>query len=125
LIEKSRYVAERKHRFLLGMKRWTDEYIRRHVINRYATFRSLRKHGYDTHKATPPIQILKSPLWSTRFACTANWLGGREIYNGAGRCAAAVALGWESIPVQMVEDARKPGDKGKFEKKIGFIKGVW
>lgn len=121
----SRYVRERMHRFKLGMTRWTESYIIQHIHGRHETLKSLKKHGFETSKSKPPIQVLKEPFWKTRFGCEEKWLKGMEVWNGMGRCAAAYAMGWTAITVQMVEDAKKPGDKGKFEKKLKGIKGIW
>lgn len=124
-LKASRYVRERMLRFKLGMTRWTEPYIIQHLHKRYEILKSLKKHGFVAKKSNPPIQVLKEPLWKTRFGCEEKWLEGREIFNGGGRCAAAMALGRKSITVVMVEDAKKPGDKGKFEKKLKGIKGIW
>ena len=124
-LKSTRYVRERMRRFKLGITRWTEPYIIQHLHKRYDILRSLKKEGFVAKKSKPPIQVLREPLWKTRFGCNEEWLEGREIYNGAGRCAAAMALGWESITVIMVKDAKKPGDKGKFEKKLKCIEGIW
>ena len=124
-LKSGRYAQERMRRFELGVKRWTEPYIIEHIKKRYDVLKSLKKHGYSKKRAVPPIQVLKEPLWKTRFGCSEPFLNGMEIYNGAGRCSAAVALGWEEIPVEMVKDAKKYGDKGKFEKKLRGINGIW
>ena len=123
----TRYVQERIRRRELGMRRWSDKKIREHLKTRYKTFKSLKKFGYQESKhGDRPIMVLEQPFWRTRFGACNYWLQGREIYNGAGRCMAAYVLGWETIPVMMCED-KKPGskDKGKFERKLAKVKGVW
>jgi hypothetical protein len=72
------------------------------------------------------VKVLLSPFWKTRFGLELPWLTGMEIWNGAGRCAAAHVLGLRTIPVLICKD-KKPGsgDKGKFGNKLRDVEGVW
>lgn len=109
------------------MKRWSDSKIKSHIKARYSIFKSIKKHGYDPKfDNSNPIQVLKQPFWKTRFGLDEPWLNGLEIWNGAGRCAAAYALGIDRLKVKMCTD-RYPGtnDKGKFKDKLKSVKGVW
>lgn len=132
ILKDTRYVEERRHRRAIGMKQWTDEYIKRHIKTRWDTYRSLKKHGFDAERYKKkdgrerPVLILAEPFWRTRFGYDAPWLCGPEIWDGGGRCSAAYVLGWKTIPAKMAAD-RKPGtgDKGRFAEKLAPIKGVW
>ncbi len=121
---RTRYYAERKHRFDIGMKRWTRNYIYYHIEKRYKLFKSIRKK-YKTDKKNP-ILVLKKPLWTTRFGLEEEWMGGLEIWNGAGRASSLMALGKETVKVMMCKDKHAgTGNKGKFEHKLINIEGVW
>lgn len=127
----TRYVQERQNRYKIGQKDWTDSWIRKHLKRRYGILKSLKRYGFKTRlrkglSGQPkPVAVLKEPLWTSRFGMKENWLGGMEIYDGAGACSAAYALGWKTILGFYAIDARKPGDKGKFEEKLKNVKGVW
>ena len=126
-IYESRYYKERQHRFEIGMSRWHKRKISEHIIARYSIFKSIKKKGYDKNKdKINPVKVLKEPFWATRFNCREVWLNGYEIWNGAGRCAAAYVLGYSKLPVLLVKDPR-PGteDKGKFGSKLKDVRGVW
>jgi len=126
-IYKSRYYRERQHRFNIGMPRWHKRKISEHIIDRYRIYKSIKKYGYDKNKdRANPIQVLKIPFWKSRFKLENKWLDGMEIWNGAGRCAAAYILGYKQLPVLLVKDGN-PGsnDKGKFADKLKNVKGVW
>lgn len=116
-----RFAEDRRHRFRLGMKKWTEEAIKEHIFSsRYKILKSIKKHGFDRKKnSLQPITVLKEPFWKTRFEYYADWLNGYEIYHGGRRCAAMYALGYEYVPVLLAED-KAPGSKsgGKFEKKV-------
>lgn len=120
-IKSSRYVRERMRRFKIGFTRWTEPYIIYHIQNRrYATLTSLKNRGWDDKKSgDKPIVVLEEPFWKTRFGIEKPWLGGMEIWDGAGRCSSMMALGKKEVTVMMAKDA-KPGtrSKGKFEKKL-------
>jgi hypothetical protein len=46
-------------------------------------------------------------------------LFGTEIYDGAGRCASAIMLGWKTIPGHIAVDAKAGSmDVAKYFKKI-------
>lgn len=124
-LSSSRYYKERRLRRKIGMRRWTEEKIFNHIIARYKIWRSIKNNGYDKHRdRVNPIKVLPEPFWKTRFGMKK--LNGMEIWNGAGRCAAAYALGYDSLPVLMCEDAHPgTGHKGKFESKLATVKGVW
>lgn len=126
-IRKSRYYKERVRRWEIGMKRWTTEKIESHIVDRYKIFRSIKKHGFKKRLVNAdPIYVLKEPFWRTRFGLNENFLGGYEIWNGAGRCAALHVLGVETINVLISKDAN-PGscDKGTFASKLKGVKEVW
>jgi len=123
-IKKTRYYKERRHRYLIGTKRWNRNYIYYHIDKRYNLFKSMKKKHRDTKKS--PISVLKHPFWTTRFGLEEKWLGGMEIHNGAGRCSALVALGKETVNVRMCKDMYPgTGKKGKFKEKLKNIEGVW
>jgi len=132
ILRDTRYVKERRTRYALGMKQWTDEYIKRHIKTRWNTYKSLEKHGFDPKRYKKkdgrerPVLILGEPFWRTRFGYDAQWLSGPEIWDGGGRCSAAYVLGWTNVPAKMAVD-RKPGtgDKGRFAEKLASIKGAW
>ena len=123
-LKKTRYVKERRRRFKIGMSKWTDGYILNvHLPKRFKLFESIRKKGYDRRQ---PIEILEEPFWVSRFGLKNAWVDGPEIWTGAGRAAARWVLGKRTIWAEWYED-RRPGsmDKGKFDKKLMFVKGVW
>ena len=123
----TRYVKERRRRFKIGMRRWTDEHVMEHLHVRYSILKSLQKHGYSSKKhGDKPVVVLKQPFWKTRFGLDKPFLGGMEIWDGGGRSTAMYALGKKEIPCVFYED-KAPGsnDRGKFGKKLKDIKGVW
>jgi hypothetical protein len=131
-IWQTRYVEERIGRREKGMKQWTDEHIKKHIRNRWATYKSLKKHGYKKklHRTKKgrnyPIRVLLEPFWKTRFGVNESWLDGMEVWDGGGRCSAAYVLKWDSVPAEICEDT-KPGtnNKGHFGDKLKKIKGIW
>lgn len=126
-IEETRYFKERVRRHDLGLRQWTTTRIKEHVQRRYAILRSLKRAGYRKKLyRDKPVSILKKPFWSTRFEYKKDFLTGKEIWDGGGRCAAAYALGWETIPIVYYCDV-SPGSKtkGKFSSKLENVKGVW
>lgn len=126
-LKSTRYWKERKRRFKLGNKKWTDKHLKKHITWRYEIYKSLKKKGFKRKLyKDKPILILKEPFWTTRFGYKRGWLIGPEIYDGAGRCSAAIVLGWKEIPAMWCEDI-DPGsnNKGLFEKKLANIEGVW
>ena len=116
-----RFAEDRRHRYKLGMKKWTEKAIKEHILgSRYDILKSIKKHGFDKKKnSKQPIAVLSKPFWKTRFDYVAEWLDGYEIYHGGRRCAAMYALEYEKVPVFWVED-KKPGtsDGGKYENKV-------
>ncbi len=131
-IWKLRYVAERKNRYKIGLTLWTDKHLRDHIIKRWEIYKSLKHRGYKPklyrkkNGEERPVEILKKPFWETRFGFDAEWLHGLEVWDGMGRIASAIVLGWDTIPAVWVKD-RYPGTKkkGRFEKKLNNVKGVW
>lgn len=126
-IYKSDYYTERDHRFRIGMKKWTKAHIIDHIKRRYSIFKSMKKNGIvKKYLKADPVRVLENPFWQTRFGYIDHWLGGQEIWNGAGRCAAAFVLGYWKIPVlwckDMYSSSRK---KGKFASKLKNVKGVF
>jgi len=124
-IKNCRYVAERQHRYDIGMTRWTKEYIKHHVFEkRYKILKSIKKHGFKSKfYGDRPVKILREPFWRTRFGLD---IKGFEIWDGGGRTAASYALGKTEIKVHWYEDAYPgTGLKGKFKNKLKNIKGVW
>jgi hypothetical protein len=131
VIMKTRYWAERAHRRNIGMAQWTGKHIREHILVRWKTYLSLRDNGFTPEMYTGktkshPIKVMSTPMWESRFGYKAHFLRGPEIFDGAGRCSAACALGWKKIPVVWVEDARA-GTKnpGGYKEKLESVKGVW
>jgi len=123
----TRYVTERIRRHDLGLSQWTESKIKEHIKRRFAILRSLQRAGYrDKLHGKKPVAVLRHPFWKSRFGYDRDWFKGMEIWDGGGRCAAAMALGWETIPAMMYEDV-KPGsrDKGKFKTKLAQVNGVW
>ena len=122
-LRNTKYVIERRHRFGLGMTRWTDDWIKQHVRVRWNIFKSLEKNGYDKKKAKArPIIVLEKPLIETRFSWDSGFLNGPEVYDGFGRSSSAFVLGWEKIPAVIARDA-KPGTM-EFSKGFNKIKKV-
>ncbi len=123
-IEKTRYYKERQHRHIIGTKRWTRNYIYYHIEKRYKLFKGIKKK-YKSNKKFP-IHVLKKPFWATRFGLKEDWLDGLELWNGAGRTSSLYVLGKKTVKVMMCKDKHPgTGKKGKFEKKLKGIKGVW
>lgn len=119
-LKKHPYYVERQHRYNIGITNWTNSRIQEHIAHRWDTYRSLKNKGYDKKLGdAKPIVVLERPLWETRFGWESGFLSGPEIYDGAGRCAAAIVLGWDKIRVAMATDA-KPGtcEAGKYLGKI-------
>lgn len=125
-LEKGRYYKERLHRYAIGIRKWTRKKLRQHIKSRHQTLLSVKKHGLRSDLLKrDPIRVLHTPFWATRFGLNIQW-GGPEIWNGAGRCAAALAVGESIVPVVWVEDKRPgTGNKGKFADKLKDVKGVW
>lgn len=126
MIMKTRYVKERQHRYICGMKKWTEKHIKEHVIKRWKIYKSLLKYGYSRKLEGKPVIVLEKPFWKSRFGLKEPWMKGYEIWNGAGRCAAAYCLGWTHYPGVWARDRYpKSGKKGKFESKLRDVEGVW
>lgn len=117
------YVQERRNRNEIGFHRWTDEKIRNHIHKRWLTYRSLKEKHYKKRICDDsPVLILEKPFWETRFAWDSGFLGGAEICDGAGRCAAAMFLGWTHIPAYIAKD-KAPGSCAS--KYLPFIPPNW
>ena len=113
------YIQERRHRYNIGMTAWTDSHVKAHLAHRWDTYQSLKRHGYKSKLAVEPVIVLGKPLWETRFSWQSGFLFGPEIYDGAGRCAAAIMLGWETIPGYVAVDAKAGTcEMSKYMKKI-------
>ena len=105
-----RYAEERRSRRIdFGYKKWTEAFIRDHIKHRIKVYKSMEKM-WSPNKDDKPIMILKEPFWKTRFGQSFDGIVGPEIWNGAGRCAAAWVLNQRTIPAMFVEDCR-PGAK--------------
>ena len=109
LIKQSCYVLERKYRRQLGRSGWTDDYIRQRCKVRYKIFKSIKKEGFK-HDKRKPVCVLQTPFIETRYGHKVPGVVGPEIWDGAGRCAAAYVLGYERIPVMLCED-KDPGSR--------------
>jgi len=127
MIMKTRYVRERRHRYVCGLDKWEDKHIKEHVIKRWKTYKSLQKYGYSKKKEKKkPVIVLQKPFWKSRFEVKEPWLKGLEIWNGAGRCAAACCMGWDFYPAVLAEDRYpKSHKKGKFKDKLINVEGVF
>lgn len=116
-----RFAEDRRHRYRLGMKKWTEKNIKEHILgSRYQILMSIKKRGFDRKRNNKqPVSILKEPFWKSRFKFEAEWLRGKEIYHGGRRCSALYVLGYDSVPVLFVKD-KHPGsmDGGKYERKV-------
>lgn len=99
---KTRYADERRYRRELGMKQWTEQYISEHIQHRIDIYKSLKSRGFIP--GDRPIEVLKEPFWNTRYNLKDEKIKGAEIWNGAGRCAAAIVLGWKTILGIWVKD---------------------
>jgi hypothetical protein len=116
-----RFARDRRHRYKLGMKKWTEKNIKEHILgSRYDVLMSIKKYGFDKKKnKKQPVAVLMEPFWMTRFGWNVSWLKGPEIYHGGRRCAAMYALGYERVRVLVMEDKYPGSGKGgKFEKKV-------
>ena len=116
-----KFAQDRRHRYELGMKKWTEKNIKKHILgSRYDILMSIRKNGFDKEKnKKQPIAVLMEPFWMTRFGWNASWLEGPEIYHGGRRCAAMYALGYEKVQVLFMKD-KYPGSNrsGKYGEKV-------
>jgi len=120
MIAEHPYYLERKHRHDIGVTRWNHKKIVNHIKRRWDIFVSLKKNGFSKKLAgDKPIIVLRKPLWETRYAWDSGFLKGPEIWNGAGRCAAAIVLGWKTIPAYWAEDIQAGNGNGS-----RFLKGV-
>lgn len=102
---KGDYAEERRMRRVeFKQEKWSEKWIKKHIKIRIGIYESMKERGFVAEGK--PVMVLKEPFWKTRF----NYPGieGFEIWNGAGRCAAAYVLGWETIPGLWVADTR-PG----------------
>jgi hypothetical protein len=113
---KTRYAKERLSRVELGMAEWTLKHLKVHFDTRYKFFRSVQKNGFVVSKCWDKkkrrdrsVLVCKEPFWCSRFG-PIDGIGGWEIYNGAGRAASMLVLGYSTIPAKFIED-RKPGSK--------------
>lgn len=105
-----RYAEERRtRRVKFGQKRWTEDYIKEHIIHRIKVYKSMKERWFPRCE-DKPIMILKEPFWQTRFGEKHDGIVGPEIWNGGGRCAAAWVLNWRTISAVWAEDMR-PGAK--------------
>jgi len=116
-----RFAEDRRHRFKMGMKKWTEKAIKEHILgSRYNILMSIKKRGFDMNRnKKQPVLILMEPLWRTRFKYNAEWLTGYEIYHGGRRCASMYALGHKYVPALAAKDSMPGTNKGgKFENKV-------
>jgi len=116
ILENGRYAQERRaRRFEFKQEKWSEKWIKKHIKIRIKIYESLKKTGFVSQGK--PVMVLKEPFWKTRYDYPG--IEGYEIWNGAGRCAAAHVLGWKTIPGLWVQDTR-PGYKKceKIEKKF-------
>lgn len=126
-IKRTRFYAVRKHRESVGMKQWTDDKIREHIIQRWKIYNSIFKKGFSTKRsAEKPVIVLREPFWTTRFGFAPDWLKGWEIWDGMRRSSACYVLGKKFVLGYFAEDT-KPGSKdpGKFGDKLKNVKGVF
>ena len=108
-LKNTKYVQERRHRYNIGMTRWTDGHVKEHIKVRWKIYQSLKKNGWNKKLAkAKPVILLKKPIIETRYNWESGFLSGPEVMDGMGRCSAAYVLGWKTIPVVWAEDA-KPG----------------
>ena len=120
-LKKLLYVKERRHRYDIGIRVWTDSKVREHIKRRWDTYRSLKKKGWSKKLSkVKPVILLKKPLFETRYSWESGFLKGPECYDGMGRSSAAFVLGWKEIPVQWAED-KHPGSC-QFDKGFNKIK---
>ena len=114
-----KFAQDRRHRYKLGMRKWTEKNIKEHILgSRYDILMSIKKYGFDKKKnKKQPVAVLMKPFWITRFNYVASWLKGPEIYHGGRRCAAMYALGYDQIRVLVMQDkysgSGKPGGYGE------------
>jgi len=120
-LKKLTYVKERRHRYDIGMRNWTDSHVREHIKRRWDTYRSLKKKGWSKKLSkVKPVTVLKKPFIETRYNWESGFLKGPEIWDGMGRTSAAFVLGWKEIPVQWAED--KHAGTCQFDKGFNKIK---
>ena len=94
-LKKLKYVAERRHRYDIGIRVWTDSKLREHIERRWKIYRSLKKRGWKSSMSkVKPVLVLKKPLFETRYNWESGFLKGPEVYDGFGRSSAAFVLGW-------------------------------
>lgn len=122
-LKNCRFAEDRRHRFELGMKKWTEKAIKEHILgSRYDILKSIKKRGFCSKRsAQQPVAILKHPFWDTRFNVGGNEgaIERYEIYHGGRRCAAMYALGFLEIPAFFAEDKHPGSGKGgKFSNKV-------
>ena len=116
-----RFARDRRHRYYMGMEKWTEKAIKEHILgSRYDILMSIKKRGFDKKlNAKQPISVLKVPFWASRFNYVADWLKGYEIYHGGRRCSTMYALGYEHVSVMWVEDKHPGSNKGgKYKEKV-------
>lgn len=123
----SRYVKERQRRFIMGMERWTDAYIKEHVNRRWKIYKSLSKYSYKKKlEKDKPVVVLDKPFWQTRFSVKEKFLKGKECWDGMGRLSSAYLLGMKEYPIVMAKDKYPgTGKKGKFKDKLRNVEGIW
>lgn len=116
-----RFAEDRRYRYRLGMKKWTEKAIKEHILgSRYDILMSINRRGFDKKlNKKQPVCALISPFWTTRFGYSEDWLKGAEIYHGGRRCAAMYALGYEQVPILWARD-KYPGTNrgGKYSEKV-------
>jgi len=118
---KTPYWQERRHRYNIGMTAWTDSKVWEHIQHRWDTYKSLKKYGYDKKLGRrKPVIVLAKPIWETRFNWQSGFLNGPEDWDGMGRIAAAIMLGWETIEAVWAEDAMPGSCNG--DKFLGKLK---
>lgn len=120
-LKQTKYFQERRHRYSLGMPKWTDSWIFKHIQIRWKIFKSLEKYGYNQKKCgNKPVIILEKPLIETRFDWDPGFLNGFEVYDGFGRSSSAYVLDWKKLPAMLAVDNR-PGAR-EFRKAYNKIK---
>lgn len=107
-IKNTRFVADRRYRYEKGLKKWTKEYIKKHIFeSRYGILKSIKKYGYkEILSGKIQIAVLRNPIYCTRT--NDKTILTNEIYHGGRRCSAAYVLGYKKLPGYWAKDA-KPG----------------
>ena len=120
ILWKTDYINQMKYWYSIGYKKRNKKFMRRKIQRFISLYCSIKKNGFKQYHR---INILKTPLWITRYGKTAPFLKGYEIWHGHHRAACCYVLGIHKVPCAIMRD-NKRGTK-KCARIDRHLKGIY